>query len=152
MLIDCIRQKYKTFKRDSKQFILDVKTGSLGGDVVSSYIEADLNNNTETLIVKADKEYKVFTAKYIYSYVLSGGKIVLSCTDDINASEIKKLYELGFKVQLWLVPWVRHTAKDYNYLKLNNAFVRNVKGEVTVREWWNGNDPVLDMTNLAYYR
>ncbi len=57
------------------------------------------------------------------------------------------LHEMGFKVQLWLVPFVDKTIRDHEMLVANDALVRCADGSVAEREWWNGTDPVLDMTS-----
>lgn len=63
------------------------------------------------------------------------------------AKMISRLKELGFVVEVWLVPYVRKTAKDYAYLLENNVLIRNADGSVFDTVWWNGTDNLLDMTN-----
>ncbi len=58
-----------------------------------------------------------------------------------------ELHKMGFKVQLWLVPFVAKNSRDYKTLAENGALVRCADGTVAEREWWNGTDPVLDMTS-----
>lgn len=60
---------------------------------------------------------------------------------------IDALHKLGFKVQLWLVPFVDKNARDYALLAKNNALVRSADGKIAEREWWNGTSAVLDMTS-----
>ena len=60
---------------------------------------------------------------------------------------IERLHQMGFKVQLWLVPFVDKDACDYDLLVKNNALVRGADGKIAEREWWNGTSAVLDMTN-----
>ena len=67
-----------------------------------------------------------------------------------NAKQmIDELHKKGFRVSLWVVPFVNKTAKDYEMLKNANAFVRNRDGEVAMRKWWNGTSAVLDLTSPA---
>lgn len=60
---------------------------------------------------------------------------------------IARLHELGFKVELWLVPFVNKTAKDYESLKDNGAFILERDGSVRDYEWWNCKSAVLDFTS-----
>lgn len=60
---------------------------------------------------------------------------------------VEELHKAGFKVQLWLVPFVDKNARDYELLVQNDALVRGADGKVAEREWWNGTSPVLDMTS-----
>lgn len=60
---------------------------------------------------------------------------------------IQALHAKGFQVSLWIVPFVDETAKDYETLKANGAFVCTPHGEVKKTEWWNGVSAVLDLTS-----
>ncbi len=62
---------------------------------------------------------------------------------------IKTLKELGFKVEMWIVPYVRKTAADYQMLVEQGGFVKDENGNVVEREWWNGIDAFLDLTSPA---
>lgn len=63
------------------------------------------------------------------------------------AKTIKTLHEAGFKVMLWVVPFVNKTAKDYNLLLKNNALIRDESGNAALKTWWNGRSALLDMTS-----
>ena len=58
-----------------------------------------------------------------------------------------RLHELGFKVYLWLVPFVNKNVPDYEYLRENKALVRGADGEPKLKNWWNGDSYVLDLSN-----
>ncbi|MEL3909051.1 MAG: glycoside hydrolase family 31 protein [Treponemataceae bacterium] len=60
---------------------------------------------------------------------------------------INELKEMGFDVSLWICPFVSEKAPDYKYLEKNNLLIREPNGEVAIRKWWNGKDPILDFTN-----
>lgn len=60
---------------------------------------------------------------------------------------IEKLHKSGFRVSLWVVPFVNETAKDYEYLKNAGALVCGADGEVKKKTWWNGKSAVLDLTS-----
>lgn len=56
-----------------------------------------------------------------------------------------KLHSLGFKVMLWVVPYVSPDNRIFRENK--DLFVHTSKGEIAVREWWNGYSAILDMSN-----
>ena len=60
---------------------------------------------------------------------------------------VQKLHALGFKVYLWLVPFVNADVPDYPLLCENNALVRGQDGKPTLKTWWNCDSYVLDMTS-----
>lgn len=72
---------------------------------------------------------------------------------------IDELHELGFKVMLWVVPFVTPDGKDfivsyYPYLKFLNGgagdkerFLRTDSGDVALVHWWNGYSAVLNLCN-----
>lgn len=62
---------------------------------------------------------------------------------------IEKLHALGFKVELWLVPFVDEAARSFPLLRARNAFVREKDNSIAFREWWNGKSAVLDLTSDA---
>lgn len=63
------------------------------------------------------------------------------------AAMVKRMHELGFKVSLWLVPFINENAKDYALLKANGGLIINPDGSVHKRKWWNGESALLDMTS-----
>lgn len=62
---------------------------------------------------------------------------------------IEKLHQMGFKVIMWICPFVSVKAAAYNHLAENKMLVRDKSGKIASREWWNGSDPVLDLSNPA---
>ncbi len=61
----------------------------------------------------------------------------------------EKLHEMGFKVVLWVCPFVNESAPVYGSLAAEGALVRSRTGEVAVRRWWSGTSAVLDMSSPA---
>ncbi len=67
---------------------------------------------------------------------------------------IEELHKMGFKVMLWVVPFVNCDGKSYimhtctirNPELKEKYFVRTATGEVALMQWWNGWSAVLDMT------
>ena len=62
---------------------------------------------------------------------------------------IKKLHQLGFKVVIWVCPFVNETVPDFGTLAESGALVRDRAGKVAKRRWWNGESAVLDMSSSA---
>ena len=60
---------------------------------------------------------------------------------------VDRLHALGFKVILWIVPFVDVKAPDFAYLAKENCLVRDANGKVALRKWWDGRDAVLDFSN-----
>ena len=70
---------------------------------------------------------------------------------------VKKLHDQGFKVILWMCPWVSMDSPAYRLLTTGvdpfkverfpvGGLYRNAKGVVPV-EWWNGVSAMLDFTD-----
>ena len=58
-----------------------------------------------------------------------------------------ELHQLGFKVILWICPFVSPKSKHYEYLVNNNLLVKDKENNIAMREWWNGTDAILDLSN-----
>lgn len=65
---------------------------------------------------------------------------------------IKKLKSLGFKVMLWLVPFVSDSADSYKILEQENGLIKTADGTVLKRKWWNGKAAILDLTNPFVFK
>ncbi|ASV29175.1 glycoside hydrolase family 31 protein [Maribacter cobaltidurans] len=73
-------------------------------------------------------------------------------------SMIKKLHNMGFKVMLWVCPFVsadtevfRHLAKEGMLLldgdKTQEVLWANTKNKAAIIRWWNGASACLDLSN-----
>lgn len=60
---------------------------------------------------------------------------------------VEKLHNMGFKVMLWVCPFVSPDSMEYRELKEKGCLVKTSKGQIAVREWWDGFSAELDMTN-----
>ncbi|WP_319501312.1 glycoside hydrolase family 31 protein [uncultured Draconibacterium sp.] len=61
---------------------------------------------------------------------------------------IDELHEMGFKVMLWISPYVREGSKDFEFLVSNDYLIRDETGTKPGHiKWWGGNDYELDMSN-----
>lgn len=68
----------------------------------------------------------------------------------------EELHRLGFKVMLWVVPYVTPDGKEFELSRwpdmnphCNEQYLRNAKGEIVLVSWWNGISALLDMTKEA---
>lgn len=59
----------------------------------------------------------------------------------------KTLKKLGFKVVLWIVPYISADSDAYRYLLSKDCLVKNPDGSVFIANWWNGYSAMLDFTN-----
>jgi alpha-glucosidase len=60
---------------------------------------------------------------------------------------IDSLHLLGFKVMVWVCPFVSPDCDVYRSLAKNNCFVTDKTGLPAIVRWWNGASALLDFTN-----
>ena len=60
-----------------------------------------------------------------------------------------RLHELGFKVTLWVSPFVSPDSTTFRALERAGYLVRAHDGSIAIRQWWTGYSAVLDCTNDA---
>jgi alpha-glucosidase len=60
---------------------------------------------------------------------------------------IDSLHQLGFKVMLWVCPFVSPDSYLYRELKGKKYFVTDASGNPALIKWWNGVSAELDFTN-----
>ena len=58
-----------------------------------------------------------------------------------------KIHSLGYKIMLWICPFVSPDSAVYRELTKKGLFVKNPDGSDAIRLWWNGYSAVLDFTN-----
>lgn len=64
----------------------------------------------------------------------------------------RKLHELGFKVMLWVCPFVSPDSFTFRMLEQKGYLLKNATGETAIRHWWNGYSAVLDCTHPGAVR
>jgi len=61
---------------------------------------------------------------------------------------IDRMHELGFRVILWVVPFVHDNGENYAFLKEKGWLVRDQSGPAPCRvRWWNGEASLVDLSN-----
>ncbi|SEG99791.1 Glycosyl hydrolases family 31 [Nonomuraea solani] len=68
------------------------------------------------------------------------------------AGMVARLHELGFKVMLWIVPYVTPDSRVFRALKAANLLIRDRHGRPAIGEWWNGYGAALDLLEPAALR
>ena len=59
---------------------------------------------------------------------------------------IEELKHLGFKIMLWICPFVSPDSEIYRELREKNVFMLDKSGEPAIFRWWNGASAELDLT------
>jgi len=63
-------------------------------------------------------------------------------------SMVETLHELGFKVMLWICPFVSPDSPEYRMLAKKGWLVKEASGQrAAVVSWWNGRSAVIDLSN-----
>ena len=61
---------------------------------------------------------------------------------------VDKLHEMGFKVMLWVCPFVSPDSAEYRYLASKGYLIKRADGSSpAIVEWWNGHSAAYDMSN-----
>ena len=67
---------------------------------------------------------------------------------------IDELHGLGFKVMVWICPFVSPDSPEYRELAAKGHLIKNPEGGVAILNWWNGYSACYDLTNpeaAAYF-
>lgn len=57
------------------------------------------------------------------------------------------LHEMGFKVMLWICPFVSPDCDVYRELRDKEMLLKNESGQAAIVRWWNGASGLLDLSN-----
>lgn len=60
---------------------------------------------------------------------------------------IQELHEMGFKVMVWVCPFISSDTPEYHYLRDHRMLLFTKDDEPVIRKWWNGYSAILDMSN-----
>lgn len=67
---------------------------------------------------------------------------------------VDELHQLGFRVMLWICPFVSPDSPEYRWLEQKGWLLRNQYGNPAILPWWNGQSACYDLTNpeaAAYF-
>ncbi|OMF34551.1 glycoside hydrolase [Paenibacillus sp. FSL H8-0548] len=64
------------------------------------------------------------------------------------AGMIKDLHELGFKIMLWVCPYVSPDSITFRKLRDLGLLMKHADDTPVLRRWWNGYSAVIDYTSL----
>ena len=62
---------------------------------------------------------------------------------------MQQLHQMGFKVMLWVCPFVSPDSVTYRALEKQGGFLTDKSGKPAMVRWWNGVSAVLDLTTTA---
>ncbi len=60
---------------------------------------------------------------------------------------IDELHQLGFKVMVWICPFVSADSPEFRELEAKGYLLRNPEGGTAILNWWNGYSACYDLTN-----
>lgn len=65
---------------------------------------------------------------------------------------VEQLHSMGFKVMLWVSPFVSPDCQEYRYLRNKGYLVKDRnKDRPAILDWWNGLSACYDLSNPAAY-
>ncbi|MHC5248511.1 glycoside hydrolase family 31 protein [Enterococcus sp. LJL90] len=64
---------------------------------------------------------------------------------------VTELHQLGFKVMLWVCPFISPDTAEFRYLREQDFLIKQRDGQPAIREWWNGYSAVLDLSHPGAY-
>jgi alpha-glucosidase (family GH31 glycosyl hydrolase) len=118
----------------------------------NTWIELNYNHNQENIleyaqnIIKHDMPPGVFMIDESWQ-TYYGQWTFNTARFDHPKAMISELHDFGFKVMLWLVPFVSPDSPVFRDLRDKDYFVKDKKNQSAIIKWWNGYSAVLDFTN-----
>ncbi len=64
---------------------------------------------------------------------------------------IDELHEMGFKVMLWISPFVSPDGPEYRFLRSKGYLFKKPNGAPAIFNWWNGYSAAYDLSNPESY-
>lgn len=60
---------------------------------------------------------------------------------------VEELHQMGFKVMLWVCPYVSADSPEYRTLSAKGYLIKNKNRKPAILNWWNGQSACYDLTN-----
>lgn len=60
---------------------------------------------------------------------------------------VKQLHDMGFKVMVWICPFVSPDSQEYKELNSKRYLIMGKNGKPAIFSWWNGQSACYDLTN-----
>jgi alpha-glucosidase len=60
---------------------------------------------------------------------------------------VDSLHQMGFKIMLWICPFVSPDCDVYRMLESKGMLLRDSTGQTAIVRWWNGASGLLDLSN-----
>lgn len=115
---------------------------------ILAYAQAILDNGYPPGVVMIDDNWQEDYGNWVFS----------SKRFSNPKQMIKKLHDMGFKVMLWLCPFISPDSENFRYLakegllllegdKTQDVHWANTQNDVAIIRWWNGASACLDLSN-----
>jgi alpha-glucosidase len=106
---------------------------------ILKYAQSIIDNGLPTGVLMIDDNWQ----EYYGTWEFSGTRF------QDPKGMVTKLHKMGFKVMLWIVPFVSSDTPNFRQLKANKAlmFADKQKTKPAIVEWWNGYSGLLDFSN-----
>jgi alpha-glucosidase (family GH31 glycosyl hydrolase) len=112
---------------------------------ILAYAQAIVDNGFPTGVLMIDDNWQRYYGNFDFR---------LETFPDPKAM-ISKLHAMGFKVMLWVCPFVSADSQEYRYLQQKGFLIKEKgKEEPAMISWWNGKSACYDLTNpaaIAYF-
>lgn len=104
---------------------------------VMHYAHSVLKNGFEPGILMVDDNWQ----RYYGSYDFKAEKF------PDPAGMVDSLHAMGFKVMLWVCPFVSPDSPEFRDLQRRGFLVKNATGATKIAHWWNGYSAAYDLLN-----
>lgn len=104
---------------------------------IMAYAQAILDNGFEPGILMVDDNWQ----RYYGSYDFKAERF------PDPKGMIDSLHAMGFKVMVWVCPFVSPDSPEFRDLQKRGLLVKNADGSTRIAQWWNGYSAVYNLLN-----
>ena len=65
------------------------------------------------------------------------------------AAMVRELHDMGFRVMLWLVPYISPDCETFRTLRAGGGLIKDANGKPLLTEWWEGYSAIVDLSSEA---